>query len=690
METVGDCYVAVCGLPDPRPDHAVVMARFARDCLYRMHELSRRLEVVLGPGTAELSMRIGLHSGPGTSQKGAFLVFPECPLTSRLCRFPAFLSFLFLFLLHFAVTAGVLRGERSRFQLFGDTVNTASRMESTGEVNRIHLSEDTAKLLTDAGKEHWLSPREQAVAAKGKGLLSTFWLKRPGDSSSSAAASARLLERNNNSSNSPLAKKAQGYLASLGSPAPSSKVARFIDWHVEVLYSLLKQIVRRRRMLTKRQPKKSKTAIMVGKIDESSVLNKKNSSSIWDEVDEVIQLPRLDTNKTHGKGSKYQQDDDDDEAESSIPETVVEEVRHYITELAHMYHDDNPFHNFEHASHVAMSVVKLLSRIVAPSELDYANSQQHQASKTLHDHTYGITSDPLTQFSCVLSALIHDVDHPGVPNVQLVKEGHFLASRFHGKSVAEQNSVHVAWELLMQHRFATLRATLYQSEQELQRFRQLVVNSVMATDIVDKELKALRNDRWSKAFTEDVVAVERGGHEMPMEDQQRKLDRKATIVIEHLIQASDVAHTMQHWHVYRKWNERFFRECYQAYQDGRAETNPADNWYQGEIGFFDFYIVPLAKKLKECGVFGVSSDEYLNYATRNRDQWLLHGREIVATMVETIHSEAALQEESNRADRMSLTRKLSPDVVAEDMDPTEDPTESTWTEGNGWTAFAKI
>jgi len=35
----------------------------------------------------------------------------------------------------------------------------------------------------------------------------------------------------------------------------------------------------------------------------------------------------------------------------------------------------------------------------------------------------------------------------------------------------------------------------------------------------------------------------------------------------------------------------------------------AVNWYRGEIGFFDFYIVPLAKKLKECGVFGVSSGE---------------------------------------------------------------------------------
>ena len=50
VETVGDCYVAVCGLPDPRKDHAVAMIRFARDCLARMSSLSQQLEITLGPG----------------------------------------------------------------------------------------------------------------------------------------------------------------------------------------------------------------------------------------------------------------------------------------------------------------------------------------------------------------------------------------------------------------------------------------------------------------------------------------------------------------------------------------------------------------------------------------------------------------------------------------------------------------
>ena len=46
------------------------------------------------------------------------------------------------------------------------------------------------------------------------------------------------------------------------------------------------------------------------------------------------------------------------------------------------------------------------------------------------------------------------------------------------------------------------------------------------------------------------------------------------------------------------------------------------------------YVIPLAKKLKECGVFGVSSDEYLNYAQRNRQEWEAKGREVVGELIE--------------------------------------------------------
>ena len=150
VETIGDCYMAVTGLPEPMENHALVMARFAWDCLHKMRDVTRELEVSLGPDTADLGIRIGLNSGP--------------------------------------VTAGVLRGDRARFQLFGDTVNTASRMESTGCQGKIHVSESTARHIEDGGKKHWIKPRTDQVQAKGKGVLKTYWIHPTSKRGSSVAS----------------------------------------------------------------------------------------------------------------------------------------------------------------------------------------------------------------------------------------------------------------------------------------------------------------------------------------------------------------------------------------------------------------------------------------------------------------------------------------------------------------------
>eukprot|EP00980_Cylindrotheca_fusiformis_P009541 scaffold2090_cov103-Cylindrotheca_fusiformis.AAC.7 len=84
---------------------------------------------------------------------------------------------------------------------------------------------------------------------------------------------------------------------------------------------------------------------------------------------------------------------------------------------------DNPFRNFEYASHVTALVKKLLTRIV---KVDDGNglrrSTDHIDLVDMAEQFYGITSGPLTQFSVLFLAIIHDKDHPGVPNAQLVKE----------------------------------------------------------------------------------------------------------------------------------------------------------------------------------------------------------------------------------------------------------------------------
>ena len=90
----------------------------------------------------------------------------------------------------------------------------------------------------------------------------------------------------------------------------------------------------------------------------------------------------------------------------------------------------------------------------------------------------GLTLANPNVHSILCSALIHDVDHTGVPNATLVEEGADIAKLYKNKSVAEQNSVDIAWDLLMDQNFKDLRDCIYKTETERIRFRQLVVNTV--------------------------------------------------------------------------------------------------------------------------------------------------------------------------------------------------------------------
>jgi len=165
-----------------------------------------------------------------------------------------------------------------------------------------------------------------------------------------------------------------------------------------------------------------------------------------------------------------------------------------------------------------------------------------------------------------------------------LQENKAVALKYKNRSVAEQKSLDIAWDLLCEERFSALLSTICQDDQELRRFRQLVVNAIVATDLGDKEMKDLRNGRWEKAFIhkgsdgtwETSSTFSSSGDEPSRTPESRstRVNRKATIVIEHLIQAADVAHMSQHWNIYRKWNERLFRETYQAYRQGRADSNP--------------------------------------------------------------------------------------------------------------------
>ena len=128
IKTIGDCYMAVCGLPSIREDHAERIVELAKQMLKEISQFNQKYNM-------DLSVRIGINTGE--------------------------------------VVAGVIGEHKFIYDLWGDTVNTASRMESNGIPGQIHVTETTMKKL----KDKFSFDSRGEIEIKGKGIMKTYILK---------------------------------------------------------------------------------------------------------------------------------------------------------------------------------------------------------------------------------------------------------------------------------------------------------------------------------------------------------------------------------------------------------------------------------------------------------------------------------------------------------------------------------
>lgn len=129
IKTIGDCYMLAGGVPQPRADHALATVRAAFEMIDLLNEFRARTG-------SELNMRIGVHSG--------------------------------------LVIAGVIGVRKFTYDLWGDTVNVASRMESTGQPGRVHVSPQTAELL----RGHYELEARGLIEVKSLGEVETYFVGR--------------------------------------------------------------------------------------------------------------------------------------------------------------------------------------------------------------------------------------------------------------------------------------------------------------------------------------------------------------------------------------------------------------------------------------------------------------------------------------------------------------------------------
>mmetsp|Transcript_1865 Transcript_1865/g.4226 ORF Transcript_1865/g.4226 Transcript_1865/m.4226 type:complete len:839 (-) Transcript_1865:89-2605(-) len=409
-------------------------------------------------------------------------------------------------------------------------------------------------------------------------------------------------------------------------------IQRLVDWNSDVMIRLLKQVVAKR------------TAYGQETWDVEPVLEQEEGKLVLDEVAEVIDLPMFKYYRTSPNPDSV-----------VLPEAAEKQLRDYVAAVSNAYHD-NPYHCLQHASQVTTALTKLLSRVVATSldELDTELGEEYgeddsledvqvtdNMAAMLHHHTFGIASDPLTQFGLVFAALIHAVDHQGLSNRDELKVSPEAAAPYGNRSMVEQRSINKAWKKLMEPEFKELRRCLYKDEVELKRFRQVVVNAVLATDIDDEELQNLRMTRWEKTFSSGVRMTGR--------DTLKDVNRKATIVLEQLMQAAHIIHTMQPWIVYDKWSRRHFLEMHVAFKGGNGTADPSASWLKSEMDFFDNYAIPLAMQLKDCDAFVVNQDEFLNYVLKNRQQLSSLGEDLLKSMIEQVKKDDLEEEQTDPA-----------------------------------------
>mmetsp|Transcript_3823 Transcript_3823/g.8537 ORF Transcript_3823/g.8537 Transcript_3823/m.8537 type:complete len:1220 (+) Transcript_3823:92-3751(+) len=561
VETIGDAYMVVGGAPDrvPAPLAAERVALFALDVVAFVKKFRTN-------DGDQIFIRAGIASGP--------------------------------------TVGGVVGQAMPRYCFFGDTVNFASRMESTSKKMNIQVAEVTYRLLQDTPTmEFNLTKRMEGdiagVMIKGKGHQITYWLGSASQREVCPKKRWSFDRKRTHSMDIEAPASASQELANVDEDDVSEQPEHINMYSQSEIYDAM----------TNQDWEKlghaSASSGLVAASDDRDIIIVRASALLEHHLLRVLK---------------------ERNADATISISIKVQINKFVADVAATYNDVH-FHNLSHAIHVTTSMNKLLSATVK--------------------------EDPSNSFALVFSALLHDAGHTGMSNKFLIDSRHALSKKY-GKDVpiAEKQSIDIALEILFRPEYETMRKSIIPGDLDKVHFAKDLFQSILVTDIASPDCVKLGLKRYEVSqdehgeydsglcplacYIEDVfegVDLDEGvKEEYPEEFIITHTGLQGCVRNEHLMLLSDISHLLQSWENFVKWNFRLYKEINVCFKQGLG-NDPRGGWCQGQIGFLDHYILPLAKR-SHIYFNKEFADALVKNGLNNRRLWMEHGIKATSIIVD--------------------------------------------------------
>lgn len=243
-------------------------------------------------------------------------------------------------------------------------------------------------------------------------------------------------------------------------------------------------------------------------------------------------------------------------ASTEVPSLNFDALEKILEQIKNRY-NTNPYHNFEHACHVVLNCGYIL-------------------------YSLGAVISPLSKISLLYAALIHDVDHLGVPNISLIRKSHDLAVLYHDQSVAEMHSLAIGLGLLSE---PGLDIFLDLSPADRFQFRQNVIELVLCTDIADAYRRKRTFARLDELSTGPDGALDISS------------DAGRIVLLSLALRAADIGSSFQSFSTSKIWARRYYLETNGWLVSEGKEFFSHELFFKDQISHMDNYVGYIVERL---------------------------------------------------------------------------------------------